>query len=216
MGRTRIVEALILKAYDIGDADRLCVLLTRSEGRLAVAAKGVRRAKSRSSGAVQSFQHVRLELAEHSSGLYLRSAECLSPFMALRNDPRCFAAASQGSELLLRFLHDTDPHESLFLLALAYFRCCDAGPTPLLLPTFQLSLLRELGLLPTFASSFDSSPLSSSLRAYLTSRQSLTERAVANISPTDQRVLDALCRQLLSYHLSAPLRSTASAAALSK
>ena len=43
MGRLHLCEALVLKTYDIGDADRLCILLTNTRGRIAVVAKGVRK-----------------------------------------------------------------------------------------------------------------------------------------------------------------------------
>ena len=125
MGRVRTCEALVLKTYDIGDADRLCVLLTDTDGRLAVRAKGVRKLGSKWGSAMQSFQYLKVDLAEHSSGFYLRSAQCLSSFSRIRRDLEKFVLASRGSELLLHFLHDTEPSERIFALAREYFALCD-------------------------------------------------------------------------------------------
>ncbi len=150
MGRLKTTNALVLKTYDIGDADRFCVFLTESEGRVMVVAKGARKPQSKLSGALQSFQSLRVDLAEHSSGFYLRSAECLASYDHIRQDLQRFLLASKGAELLLHFLHDTEPQSSIFVLACDFFRECDRSFHDLLFPTFQLMLLKELGLLPSF------------------------------------------------------------------
>ena len=140
----------MLRTTEVGEADRFCILLSALHGRIAVAAKGVRRPESKWVGAIQSFQHLRVDLAEHSSGYILRSAECIASFPRLRADVAKFVLAARGSELLLRLLHDADPEEGIFPLAREYFAACDEEATPLLFPTFLLTLFSRLGLLPSF------------------------------------------------------------------
>lgn len=205
MGRSLTSEALVLRAYDIGDADKFCVLLTDARGRIPVVAKGVRKPGSRWSGALQSFQHIRVDLAEHPSGAYLRSAQCLSSFPFLRKSVGKFAVASRGAELLLHFLHDTEPDPAVFALARDYFQCCNDFAGPLIFPTFQLMLLRALGLLPAFR---PGGPFSPALRAFLSSAEPLRARVRVPLEDGDQRALRALCDELLWDHLSSPLRST--------
>jgi DNA repair protein RecO (recombination protein O) len=207
MGRLHTSEALVLKTYDIGDADRFCILLTESQGRLAVCAKGVRKLTSKWGSAIQSFQHIKVDLAEHSSGMYLRSAECLSSFSSIRTDVRRFTLASRGAELLMHFLHDTEPSPSIFLLAREYFEQCDAVESgPLLFSTFQMMFLKELGLLPAYDQ--DGSAFSS----YLNSDEPLGQRSKMQLSPEDQRKAQKLCDELLQDHLSFPLKSSKVAA----
>ena len=203
MTRIRTTEALVLKTYDIGDADRFCILLTASDGRVTAVAKGARNLTSRLAGAVQSFQHLRVDLAEHSSGFYMRSAECIRSFDQIRVDIQRFALAHRASELLLHFLHDTEPQESIFDLAREFFTLCDAERCSLLFPTFQLMLMKELGLLPVF----DGAPYSSELCAYLRARSALAERRKISLAEGDHKELSRLCEELLREHLSFPLRS---------
>lgn len=151
MSRIHTTEALVLKAYDVGDADRFCILLTESNGRVTAIAKGVRKLGSRLAGSVQSFQHLRVDLAEHSSGFYLQSAECLASFDHIRLDLPRFFLASRAAELLLHFLHDTEPQSSIFTLAREFFEECDTKGNDVLFSTFQLILLEELGFLPSFS-----------------------------------------------------------------
>ena len=162
-------------------------------------------------GAVQSFQHVRVHLAEHSSGMFLRSAECLSSFPRIREDINKFSLAAKGSELLLHFLHDTEPNDPIFFLAREYFECCERGESSLLFSVFQLALLSELGLLPSFEERKD---LSFALHKFLTLNEPLTVKAARNLSSTDERVLTDLCEHFLHDHLSFPLRSVAASASI--
>ncbi len=181
MGRLNTTEALVLKTYDVGDADRFCIFLTASQGRIAVMAKGVRKLTSKLSGATQSFQHLQVDLAEHSSGMYLRSAKCISSYDGIRQNTEKFVMASRGAELLLHFLHDTDPIPSIFELAREYFSECDQNVNDLLFPTFQLKLMKELGLLP--------------------------ERSLEILGCGDSRKIACFCDEVLREHLSFPMRS---------
>jgi DNA repair protein RecO len=212
MGRMHTCEALVLKAYDIGDADRFCILLTDTRGRVPVNAKGVRKLSSKNGSAIQSFQNLIVDIAEHSSGLYLRSAKCLESYPCIREDLNKFTLASRASELLLHFLHDTEPSHNIFSLAKEYFKCCDDGGSSILFQTFELMLLKELGLLPSFASDkslkdFGLAKAGNELREYLCLDSSFQERSKVMLSDIDKMMLDGLCDLLLEDHLSFPLRS---------
>jgi DNA repair protein RecO len=201
-------QAIVLKTYDCGEADRLCILLSDMYGRIAVRAKAVRKIESKWGSSVQSFQHLTVDLSEHSSGWYLQSALCVDSFSTLRSDLRKFVMAGRGAELLLHFLHDTEPSERIFSLAREYFEECHAGAPDLLFPTFQMMLLDELGLLPAFER--DGTALSSYLRA----DASLSERSRMALGKGELEKVRALCDALLREHLSFPMRSGKVALAL--
>lgn len=204
MARIITSEALVLKMYDVRDADKFCILLTAARGRMAVTAKSARKSGSRLGASLQSFQCLRADVAEHSSGMYLRSAQCIETFDAIRRDPARFLLASRGAELLLHFLHDTEPLPAIYALAREYFALCAASPNDLLFPAFQIMLLKELGLLPAF----DDGRHNFSLRAFLASRETLTMRINTSLDSCDHRKLTDLCDSLLYDHISFPLRST--------
>jgi DNA repair protein RecO (recombination protein O) len=194
----------------MGDADLFCILLTNTRGRVSVCAKGVRKPHSTSSGALQSFQHIRIDLSEHSSGLYLRSAMGLCSFESIRCDMQKFMFASRGAELLLHLLHDTEPHEEIFILAQEYFRHCDEKIHTLLFSAFQLSLFKELGLLPDLRD-VKHSP---SLQSFLQSQTVFSDRLKVAVTCEEKNIIASLCENLLMDHLSFPLRSSRLAQAL--
>lgn len=203
MPRTRTTEALVLKAYDTGDADRFCILLTESDGRVTAVAKGARKSGSRLGGSLQSFQHLRVDLAEHSSGFYLQSAQCIASFDHIRTDLPRFLLASRAAELLLHFLHDTEEQSSIFALARDFFGACDRRGDDIFFATFQMILFRELGLLQ----SFEDDDYAPAVYAYLTSSAPFPERSILPLSAEERRIVQKLCDTLLQDHLSFPMRS---------
>src|SRR3972149_4058311 len=57
-------EALILRTYKLGEADRIVVFLTRDRGKKRGVAKGARRAKSRFLGALEARSRAAVALGE--------------------------------------------------------------------------------------------------------------------------------------------------------
>ena len=57
-------DALILRTYKLGEADRIVVFLTRDRGKKRGVAKGARRTKSNFVGALEPMTHVRVAYFE--------------------------------------------------------------------------------------------------------------------------------------------------------
>jgi recombinational DNA repair protein (RecF pathway) len=58
MSHAQTFEAIVLKTYDVGEADRLCILFTRERGRVMARASGARRLKSRLGASLLPFHHL--------------------------------------------------------------------------------------------------------------------------------------------------------------
>lgn len=138
-------EALVLKTYNVGEADRYCILFTRERGRMAVRARGVRKLKSRKGGSLIPYQLVTVEVRESAAGLEAVSASPTSEqqHMGLQ----AFADASQGFEVLLRLTQDDEPLPAVFSASISFLHACDQSiPHASLAYTFRL--LSLLGFLP--------------------------------------------------------------------
>ena len=57
-------DALVLRTYKLGEADRIVVFLTRDRGKKRGVAKGARRARSRFAGALEPLTEVRVAYFE--------------------------------------------------------------------------------------------------------------------------------------------------------
>lgn len=62
-------EAVVLRTWQLGEADRIICMLTRNNGKVRAVAKGVRRTSSRFGGRLEPFSHIAVQLAEGRGSL---------------------------------------------------------------------------------------------------------------------------------------------------
>lgn len=80
-------EAIVLRTYRFGEADLVCVLLTRGHGKLRAVAHGVRRTASRLGARMEVLDHVDVLLARGRTDLLsVRQVEPLGSTASLRDD----------------------------------------------------------------------------------------------------------------------------------
>lgn len=205
MGRSEQTEAVILRAFDVGEADRFLVLLTRERGRLTARAAGARKPGSRMGGALLAFSHVDVLLKETAAGWIVGSARRLDdPPPA---DLHSFSQTHQAVELLLRLTQDGQPLPEIFTLLLRFLATCRAGLRDAS-DRFGFALLHLLGFLPEYAACSELLSLSTEDRDFLTTivRHSNSEAlwtSATECSPKTRQLFGLL----LKNHLHAPLRA---------
>jgi DNA repair protein RecO (recombination protein O) len=147
----RETEAIVLRTFRLGEADKIASLLTRQLGRLRGVATGAQRTKSRYGGTLEPLSYVRLWLFERERRdlLRLNSAEMLESFFDMQKDYRMQVAAQYVVEVVERFLPEREVNERAFRLVLVVLRGMKASQEvtrPLLY--FNYWLLRLGGFLP--------------------------------------------------------------------
>ena len=145
MSHSWTYEGIVLKAYDVGEADRFLVLFTRERGRLAARARAVRKMKSRLGGSLLPFQHITVGLTEGSAGMIVTSAQCKSE--TEMSSTSAFLFTEQGIEILLSLLHEEEPLPEIFDLTLEFLKKCQTETSDPVLP-FIIKLLTLMGLSP--------------------------------------------------------------------
>jgi len=109
------VEAIILHADDIFDADRLYLLFSREEGKVRARARGVRRPKSRLAGNLLPYVPTSLELVSGENGWQLIVQAHAS---AAGGFPQASLPFLQHAELVAeaidKLLPDLEPHPDIF------------------------------------------------------------------------------------------------------
>src|SRR6058998_4356475 len=68
-GRSYKTEAIVLRSFRLGEADRVLHLYTLERGRIGAVAKGIRKTKSRFGARLEPLSHVELMLHQGSSEL---------------------------------------------------------------------------------------------------------------------------------------------------
>jgi DNA repair protein RecO (recombination protein O) len=156
-----ITEAVVLRSFAFGEADRVLHVYTQSSGRLGVVAKGVRRTKSRFGGRLEPFSHVELSIHRGRGELgTVTGASLVRSHDAIRTDPYRLRAGLVGLEAMLRLFTEEERSDRAFLALTRFLEALDEraappGRKPVLDPlvlSFQLKLLWLSGFLPHLGS----------------------------------------------------------------
>ena len=115
MGKLYRVDALIIRARDFGEADKILTLYTKECGKIQAIAKGVRKPTSRLRGGVQMFAHSRLLLYRGRSLDIVSQSESVESYGSLQEDLVRLVYASYLVELLDIAVPEREPNEISFL-----------------------------------------------------------------------------------------------------
>ena len=150
-----LTPALIARSVDYGETDRILTLLTETGGKISALARGARRSRKRFGAALSLFVLGRAELvAPRREGALWR----LERFEAMEDLGGRISVdlgrVTHGSYILevTRELWPSEAHEpAIFGLVIEALRAVAAtSPSPSLLRSFELGLLKEIGLAPSF------------------------------------------------------------------
>jgi DNA repair protein RecO (recombination protein O) len=157
MGRTTKTDAVVLRSFRFGEADRVLHLYTADSGRVGAMAKGVRKTKSRFGARLEPFSHVELMLHRGSGELYtVTGVSLVEAHRPAREDPYRLSVALVGAEAMLRLFVEEERNERAFEALTRFLAAVDAIPPgsrgraaldPLAL-SFQLKLLWLSGYVP--------------------------------------------------------------------
>jgi DNA repair protein RecO (recombination protein O) len=145
------LTAIVLRAVDYGDSDRVVTLFSRERGKVSAFARGARASRRRFGGGLEPFTLLSAEVRERSGSdlLGLESISVVRGFGAIRGDLARIACAGYAAELARELVRDHEPHPELFALLEAYLAMLDGGPArPGALRAFELHALGAAGLAP--------------------------------------------------------------------
>ena len=145
-------DAIVLRTYNLAEADRIAVCLTRSAGLVRAVAKGARRMKSRFGAALEPFTLIRLAFYERENRelVSISHAEILKSHFDLAAQLETSEVLAYMGELVSEFAPPHEANEKLFRMVSACVEALDTTPqsSRLLLRYFEVWLLRLAGLFP--------------------------------------------------------------------
>jgi DNA repair protein RecO (recombination protein O) len=156
MARTYRTEAVVLRSFRLGEADRVLHVYTADRGRIGAVAKGIRRTKSRFGARLEPLSHVELMLHQGSGELQtVNGADLRASHHEAREDPYRLAVGLIGAEAMLKLFTEQEANERAFTALTRFLDRLDSIPSaggraavdPLVL-SFQLKLLWLSGYMP--------------------------------------------------------------------
>jgi DNA repair protein RecO (recombination protein O) len=141
-------QAIVLRSYPFGEADRVVVLLSANRGKIRAVAKGVRKTKSRFGGRLEPFSHVDLVLYEGRNLDTITQAEVIEAFPRLRQDLDKILAAGAMVELLDAVSQEDEPSLRAFMLLQRSLKALEGGGPvhPDLIAAFLLKAADVVGI----------------------------------------------------------------------
>jgi DNA repair protein RecO (recombination protein O) len=145
-------DAIVLRSYNLGEADRIVVCFTRAAGLVRAVAKGARRMKSRFGAALEPFTVVRLAFYEKENRelVTVSNAEIIKSNFDLAANLETAEVLAHMAELIGEFAPPHEANEKLYRMIAA---CVDAlankpGASQALSRYFEIWLLRIAGSFP--------------------------------------------------------------------
>src|SRR5215469_564380 len=120
----RETEAIILKTFPLGEADRLVSFLGRTSGRVRGVAAGARRVKNRFGSTLEALSHVQLWYVEKETRELVRIQQCelLESFHKAQSDYSLSTGLGVVSETAELVLPEHEAAEPMFRLILLTVR----------------------------------------------------------------------------------------------
>ena len=145
-------EALVLRTYNLAEADKIVVALTKSAGLVRGVAKGCRKLRNRFGASLEPFTLINLTYyeKEHQELVSFSQTEILRSRFNLSSNTSILTGFSYMGDLLIDFSPPHQANDHLYRMALACFEAAAQSPEDLesVLRYFELWLLKIEGFLP--------------------------------------------------------------------
>lgn len=145
-------EALVLRSYNLAEADKIVVCLTRSSGLVRAVAKGSRRIKNRFGAALEPFTLLNITYyqKENQELASMSQAEIVKSHFNLFSDPDVSMGLAYIGDLVVEFSPPHQTNDKLFRMVIACLEAIAECPQDLqlILRYFEVWILRLEGFLP--------------------------------------------------------------------
>ena len=198
-------EALVLRTYKLGEADRIVVFLTRDRGKKRGVAPNARKSRKRFGAALEPLTEVRVSYFEKERRelVGLNYAEPVrSPLSAA--SPEALGYSHYFAELIDEWAAEADVDEKLYRLGTSALEAMLSGaPVEALARYFECWLLRLQGVYPPDLS------LSSDAATFLDGVRRVAPRDVESLGASSRvlREIELIHRKLIAMHLEREPRS---------
>jgi DNA repair protein RecO (recombination protein O) len=147
--RSYKAHAIVLRARNLGEADKIFTVFSREYGKLDAVAKGVRRPKSHTIGKLELGVEVALTLHRGRNLEVIVSADILQSRWDAITQPAAFATAHLMIELVDAFCEPELAMPEIYALLDGALRALGNLPEPrAMIPRFEIRLLDALGVAP--------------------------------------------------------------------
>jgi DNA repair protein RecO (recombination protein O) len=148
-------ESLVLKTYNLAEADKIVLLFTREHGIVRGVAKGAKRLKSRFGSGLEPLSVVRASYFQKETLelVSLQNIELVESNFTAASNPEFLEKFAYLIDILVTAVPPHDPNETLYRMVCASLRTAshDLAAIDAVVFYFEIWLLRLTGYLPNWA-----------------------------------------------------------------
>jgi len=144
-------KGIVLKEINVGEADKILTIFSKSKGKISGSAKGARRPKSRLIAGTQLFCYSEFVLFKGKDMYSVNSCDVIEPFYEIREDLVKLTYAAHINEIVMDNVQEEQPSGKvlqLFLNSLYMLAKTDKSPD-LIARVFEIKLMSILGYTPS-------------------------------------------------------------------
>jgi DNA repair protein RecO (recombination protein O) len=145
-------EAIVLRTYNLAEADKIVVCLTKEFGVIRAVAHGARRLKSRFGAALEPSTIVVLSYFEKEGRelVSLKQAEIIHSHFSLAQNAEIVSVIAYMSELVMEFSPPSEPNEKVFRMVKAVLEALERLPldSSAIMRYFEVWILKLSGFYP--------------------------------------------------------------------
>ncbi|MGH1504982.1 MAG: DNA repair protein RecO [Acidimicrobiales bacterium] len=141
-------EAVVLRTYKLGEADRIVVLFGQSRGKIRAVAKGVRRTKSKFGARLEPGSVVAAQFYEGRNLDIITEAQSVALHPRLRTDLDAYGRAAVMLEVVDQVGQEGEADRAIYKLLTGALAELERSGNPLVVPAFVAKLLVFEGVQP--------------------------------------------------------------------
>lgn len=141
-------QAVVLRTYRLGEADRIVSMLTQTRGKVRAVAKGARKPGNRFSARLEPTSHVALQLYEGRNLDTITQAESMESFRGLRERLDALTPALAILEATDQVAQEREENFPLYRMLVGALRTLAHRPSPMVAAAFFWKLLALEGFHP--------------------------------------------------------------------
>lgn len=143
-------NGLVIQERELGENDKLLIILTEKHGKLPVISKGAKSLKNRHIASSQLFAYANYRLRKKGSFYYILESDLIESYFEIRNDLLKLSLASYICEIVNDVAREGNNEDEILRLALntLYAIAKDLKPISMIKASFEMRISCELGFAP--------------------------------------------------------------------
>jgi len=147
MEKLKKTNGIVLRRFDLNEADQIVTVLTENEGKVSLLAKGSRRLKSKFCGRLEPFYHLSLNYFQGRELGHLDEADILEVYSPLESDLQSKSILFFMAEVSAKLVADGDDSKDVYQLLSNCLSTFEECHSEILLHAYLIKLLTLLGFM---------------------------------------------------------------------